>query len=152
MSLSVLALFLGVLEAVHGAGLAQPHETVEIGGGDSINGWTPKPTQAPIARLAFGAVDKRDLFGGDLVARSINSYTCGWWDKNPASPIDCGSPTALCELFTDVPEPYFGCCDQTSGHVAKTDCVYRQFCLDYGDEDNGRTDSGFTVVSQTLFW
>ena len=134
-----------VSTAIGSATLSVPKETFAISRGDSANGWTPKPTQAPLKRRALGAIDSNNL-----LPRQINSHTCGYWDGNPSYPLDCGS-TALCETFTNVPQPYFGCCNVVNGTVPQSECVYRGTCLSYGAENNGQ-ETGYTVVSSTLFW
>ena len=135
-----------VSTAIGSATLSAPKETVAISGGDSINGWSPKPTQAPLKRRALGAIDSNNL-----LARQVNSHTCGYWEGNPDYPYNCGT-TALCETFTNVPQPYFGCCQVVNGTVPQSECVYRGTCLSYGDENNGYTTTGYTVVQSTLFW
>ena len=171
MALSLLGLLL--LQACHTANAVVYKPSKQTSPAENtpneVNGWTPKPTAAPIFppfRGQMGMIES-NRFGAmqhpnDLRKRASSSTnsgsaflaTCGWYNANGQDPLYCTTSQACAYLTTSKPQ-WFACCPTDSnGEVDWTNCPYYDTCyaFDSYSAPNTWTGSVAYAPSATSFF
>lgn len=121
---------------------------------DAVNGWTPKPTQAPMLRgkpgWVWGGMKRRDeLFardssstgGGGSSSGSGDLATCGWYDANVNYALTCDAGSA-CAYITYPSPQWWACCPTTQGEIDWPNCPYYSKCYQYDSYSAPNTWTG----------
>lgn len=119
------AVLLLVTKTVFTFVIQQSEPTATTHSAADLNGWTPKPTQAPLDPR-YAGIEQRNLFG-----RQLQGEICAYIDGNESTPIYCNSG-ASCGWYTD--PNYFVCCatDSSSGYIENgPGCASASACIGY---------------------
>ncbi|EMC95980.1 hypothetical protein BAUCODRAFT_511434 [Baudoinia panamericana UAMH 10762] len=93
-----------------------------------VDGWTPRPTQAPYAQY-FELSDHRNL-----LARQAGLATCGYLAGNASLPITCDAGYG-CGYNSPVPYGPICCSTNAAGNFV-SNCPYPSSCVDYANPLN----------------
>ncbi len=66
--------------------------------GNLLNGWSPKPTQAPQMRERYGSLEMNDLF------RRLSIETCGYTSGDQSQPFTCDGGQGCAYLLGASPQ------------------------------------------------
>ncbi|KAK4194529.1 hypothetical protein QBC40DRAFT_32664 [Triangularia verruculosa] len=116
----------------HGYGLPRATATSRP---DSVNGWSPKPTEAPLvdsgSDVDFVELMRRSeywLKAKRQTTNWLNSRTCGWFDSDASAPYTCGRSSTCSTNAANV----VGCV--SSGETVGP---FFTVCLDYEASKSG---------------
>ncbi|KAL2191546.1 hypothetical protein L209DRAFT_673857 [Thermothelomyces heterothallicus CBS 203.75] len=109
-----------------------PRET-RASGPDGVNGWTPRPTEAPPTELVRRRQEWANLKRQDSSNTWINDKTCGWLADVESEPFVC-APEYTCATNSD------NVVDCTSSGDENPFSTFFTVCFDYSAYQNGLCD------------
>lgn len=140
--LLLLALFLNALSNVEALVFPQPPPTPALNQAHLINGWTPKPTKAPVTPKR-GAIAPRDIF-----RRQTISETCAYsYTGDGYTSLVCPEGSACAYWYDDA---FFACCTLDSAGGFSDVCEPATTCLDYVEHEY-MDSSKYTGYSSVLW-